>query len=155
MTRACTGIGSFQPSDRMLAWRASGSSEKENSSDIRARRLSGGLGRCNAHATVAAVPAIRREDVERVVALARLSMSEEELSRMARELDAVLGYVALLERVDTRGVPPTAHVVPLATPLRADEPQEPMDVALALANAPESDGASFVVPKVIEAEEAG
>ena len=101
------------------------------------------------------MPAILREDVERVVALARLAMGEDELSRMARELDAVLGYVAALERVDTRDVPPTAHVVPLATPLRADEPEAPMDPVLALANAPESEGTSFVVPKVIEAEEEG
>jgi aspartyl-tRNA(Asn)/glutamyl-tRNA(Gln) amidotransferase subunit C len=101
------------------------------------------------------VPAIEREEVERVVALARLAMGEEELSRMARELDAVLGYVALLERVDTRGVPPTAHVVPLATPLRADEPEPPLDPTLALANAPESEGSAFVVPKVIESEEEG
>jgi aspartyl-tRNA(Asn)/glutamyl-tRNA(Gln) amidotransferase subunit C len=106
-------------------------------------------------ATVGAVSATLREDVERVAALARLAMSAEELSRMARELEAVLGYVAALERVDTRDVPPTAHVVPLATPLREDTPAPPMDPALALANAPESDGSSFVVPKVIEAEEEG
>lgn len=101
------------------------------------------------------MPAIQREDVERVVALARLSLGEDELSRMARELDAVLGYVAALERVDTRDVPPTAHVVPLPTPLRADEPEPPLDPARALANAPESEGSAFVVPKVIEAEEEG
>jgi aspartyl-tRNA(Asn)/glutamyl-tRNA(Gln) amidotransferase subunit C len=120
-----------------------------------ARSLSPRPWHCNGHATVATVPAILREDVERVVSLARLAMSEDELARMARELDAVLGYVAALERVDTRGVPPTAHVVPLATPLRGDEPEPPMDPALALANAPEAEGTSFVVPKVIEAEEEG
>jgi aspartyl-tRNA(Asn)/glutamyl-tRNA(Gln) amidotransferase subunit C len=101
------------------------------------------------------VSAIGREDVERVVALARLALDEDELSRMARELDAVLGYVASLSRVDTRDVPPTAHVVPLATPLRDDVPSAPMDPELALGNAPEREGSSFVVPKVIEAEEEG
>jgi aspartyl-tRNA(Asn)/glutamyl-tRNA(Gln) amidotransferase subunit C len=101
------------------------------------------------------VSATLREDVERVAALARLALGEDELARMTRELEAVLGYVASLERVDTRDVPPTAHVVPLATPLRPDEPAPPLDPALALANAPESDGSSFVVPKVIEAEDEG
>jgi aspartyl-tRNA(Asn)/glutamyl-tRNA(Gln) amidotransferase subunit C len=101
------------------------------------------------------VSAIGREDVERVVALARLALDEDELARMARELDAVLGYVASLSRVDTRDVPPTAHVVPLATPLRDDVPSAPLDPELALANAPEREGSSFVVPKVIEAEEEG
>ena len=120
-----------------------------------ARSLSPCIRRCNAHATVGAVSATLREDVERVAALARLAMSEEELTRMARELEAVLGYVAALAKVDTRDVPPTAHVVPLATPLRDDVPAPPMDPALALSNAPESDGSSFVVPKVIEAEEEG
>jgi aspartyl-tRNA(Asn)/glutamyl-tRNA(Gln) amidotransferase subunit C len=99
--------------------------------------------------------AITREEVERVVSLARLSLDEAELSRMASELDAVLGYVATLERLDTRGIPPTAHVVPLPTPLRDDVPEPPMDAARALANAPLAEGSSFVVPKVIEAEEEG
>lgn len=99
--------------------------------------------------------AIGREDVERVVALARLALDEDELARMARELDAVLGYVASLSRVDTRDVPPTAHVVPLATPLRDDVPSAPLDPEQALLNAPEREGSSFVVPKVIEAEEEG
>ena len=120
-----------------------------------ARSLSPCIRRCNAHATVGAVSATLREDVERVAALARIELGEEELSRMARELESVLGYVAALSRVDTRDVPPTAHVVPLATPLRDDVPETPLDPSQALLNAPESDGSSFVVPKVIEAEEEG
>ncbi|MGH0033178.1 MAG: Asp-tRNA(Asn)/Glu-tRNA(Gln) amidotransferase subunit GatC [Myxococcota bacterium] len=96
---------------------------------------------------------ISREEVERVVALARLSVDEAELQRMARELDAVLGYVETLAGVDTEGVPPTAHVIPLATPMREDVPVEPIDPELAVANAPEHEGSAFVVPKVIEGEE--
>jgi aspartyl-tRNA(Asn)/glutamyl-tRNA(Gln) amidotransferase subunit C len=99
--------------------------------------------------------AITREEVERVVSLARLSLDEAELTRMASELDAVLGYVATLDRLDTRDVPPTAHVVPLPTPLREDVPEPPLDPARAVANAPEAEGFAFVVPKVIEAEEEG
>ena len=101
------------------------------------------------------MPAIVREEVERAVALARLSFDEADLSQLARALDAILGYVATLARVDTQGVPPTAHVVPLPTPLRDDVPEPPLDVELALANAPEREGSAFVVPKVIEAEEEG
>lgn len=98
---------------------------------------------------------IGREDVERVVALARLSLPEAELERMARELDAILGYVETLGRVDTEGVPPTSHVIPLATPLREDVPEAPIDPELALANAPERSGSAFVVPKVTLGEEEG
>ena len=96
---------------------------------------------------------ISREEVVRVVALARLSLDEEGLSRMARELGAVLEYVETLERVDTRDVPPTAHVLPLATPLREDVPEPPLDPELALANAPQRDGTAFVVPRVIDGED--
>jgi aspartyl-tRNA(Asn)/glutamyl-tRNA(Gln) amidotransferase subunit C len=101
------------------------------------------------------MPAITREEVERVVSLARLSLDEAELTRMASELDAVLGFVATLAELDTHGVPPTAHVVPLPTPLREDVPEPPLDPELALANAPQSAGSAFVVPKVIESEESG
>jgi aspartyl-tRNA(Asn)/glutamyl-tRNA(Gln) amidotransferase subunit C len=101
------------------------------------------------------MPASVREEVERAAALARLSLDEAELGRLAREIDAILAYVATLSRVDTQGVPPTSHVVPLPTPLRPDVPEPPLDVELALANAPERSGSAFVVPKVIEAEEAG
>jgi aspartyl-tRNA(Asn)/glutamyl-tRNA(Gln) amidotransferase subunit C len=98
---------------------------------------------------------ISREEVQRVVALARLSLSPGETERLTRELGAILGYVETLSRVDTRDVPPTSHVMALATPLRDDEPAEPMDPELAVANAPLASGSAFVVPKVIEGEEEG
>lgn len=98
---------------------------------------------------------ITRDEVRHVVALARLSLSDEELDRMARELDAILGYVETLSGVDTEGVPPTAHVIPLATPLRDDRPQAPIDPQKAVANAPLSAGSAFVVPRVIDGEEEG
>ncbi len=96
---------------------------------------------------------ITREEVERVAALARLSLDEGELRRVSEELAGILRYVETLERVDTEGVAPTAHVIPLATPLREDVPEAPIDPELAVANAPESAGTAFVVPKVIEGEE--
>ena len=101
------------------------------------------------------MPGISREEVERVGALARLSLSEEEIARLVHELDAILGYVETLQGVDTEGVPPTAHVIALATPQRGDTPVEPIDPELALANAPERSGSAFVVPKVIEGEGEG
>jgi aspartyl-tRNA(Asn)/glutamyl-tRNA(Gln) amidotransferase subunit C len=101
------------------------------------------------------MPSISREEVVRVASLARLSLSEQELARLETELTAILGYVETLERVDTRDVPPTSHAIPLATPLREDVAEPPIDPELALANAPQRSGSAFVVPKVIEAEEEG
>ena len=96
---------------------------------------------------------ISREEVDRVVALARLSLDEDGLARMARELDAILGYVETLERVDTHGVAPTCHVIPLATPMREDVAVPPLDPQLAVSNAPQREKTAFVVPKVIEGED--
>jgi aspartyl-tRNA(Asn)/glutamyl-tRNA(Gln) amidotransferase subunit C len=69
---------------------------------------------------------------------------------MSRDLEQMLEYVATLDRLDTEGVPPTAHGFELATPLRPDQPVEPLDPELAVANAPEREGTAFLVPKVLE-----
>jgi len=98
---------------------------------------------------------IARAEVERIVALARLAMDETGLDRMQRDLGAILDYVETLEGVDTEGVEPTAHVISLATPVREDVPETPMDPDLATSNAPEASGSAFVVPKVIGGEEEG
>jgi len=98
---------------------------------------------------------ITREVVEHVATLARLSLSDEEAARMAGELDTVLAYAEQLQQVDTGGVEPTAHPVPLPTPLREDRPGPALDPDLALANAPARRDSAFVVPRVIGDEDAG
>jgi len=98
---------------------------------------------------------VSREEVERIAALARLALTDAEADRAAAELEAILGYVELLESVDTEGVEPTRHVLPLATPMRDDRGVMSIDPELAVANAPELAGTAFVVPKVIEGEEEG
>jgi aspartyl-tRNA(Asn)/glutamyl-tRNA(Gln) amidotransferase subunit C len=91
--------------------------------------------------------------VNRIADLARLSVSDAEADRLAGELEAILAYAEQLAGLDTQGVPPTAHPVELATPLRADVPEPPLDPERALANAPQRDGFAFVVPRVIDGEE--
>jgi aspartyl-tRNA(Asn)/glutamyl-tRNA(Gln) amidotransferase subunit C len=98
---------------------------------------------------------IAREEVRRIAALARLSMDDAEIERMRHDLAAILSYVETLAGIDTTGVEPTAHVIPLATPMRADEPEPAMDPARAVANAPEASDSAFVVPRVIAGEEEG
>jgi aspartyl-tRNA(Asn)/glutamyl-tRNA(Gln) amidotransferase subunit C len=98
---------------------------------------------------------ITREDALRVAALARLSLSDAEADRMSAELDRVLEYAQLLQELDTRGVEPTAHAIPLPTPMRPDRPLPPLDPAVVLSNAPEHADAAFVVPRVIGDEDAG
>ena len=96
---------------------------------------------------------ISREEVARIAHLARLSLSDDEAGAMAADLDTILGYVEKLRALDTEGVPPTAHVLPVATPFRPDEPRPSLPPEVAVRNAPDSKGGAFVVPPVIQGED--
>lgn len=97
---------------------------------------------------------IERAEVERIAALARLDLTGAEADRMTADIEAILGYVASLGSLDTAGIEPTTHAVPLATPLRQDRAAPALDPERALANAPARDGFAFVVPKVLDEDEA-
>ncbi len=71
---------------------------------------------------------------------------------MQADLERILDYVAALAELDTLGVEPTAHAIAVATPLRPDEPDPPLDPEQVVANAPEKLGTAFLVPKVIDEE---
>jgi aspartyl-tRNA(Asn)/glutamyl-tRNA(Gln) amidotransferase subunit C len=94
------------------------------------------------------------EDVERVAELAHLELKPEETPAMLRDLNAILDYVAELNELDTAGVVPLAQVSELgdadAGVLRDDLPLPSLDRAAVMAQAPETDGVFFKVPKVIE-----
>jgi aspartyl-tRNA(Asn)/glutamyl-tRNA(Gln) amidotransferase subunit C len=92
---------------------------------------------------------ISREEVRHVARLARLDLADDVLDTLAEQLTGILDYMDTLNKVDTEGVVPTAHAVALTTPLRPDERRDHLDREAALANAPERDEDSFLVPKVI------
>jgi aspartyl-tRNA(Asn)/glutamyl-tRNA(Gln) amidotransferase subunit C len=98
---------------------------------------------------------ITREEVEHIAHLARLTLAGDEAERMTGDLDRILDYVGQLGELDTAGIEPTAHAIPLATPLREDRPLEPVDPEAALAGAPDRSGSAFAVPKVLAEEEEG
>jgi aspartyl-tRNA(Asn)/glutamyl-tRNA(Gln) amidotransferase subunit C len=93
---------------------------------------------------------ITREDVQHVARLARLQLSDAELERMREQLAAILGYIDTLRAVDTEGVEPTSHAVPLVNVMRADEVRSCVPVAEMLANAPDPVDGFFRVPRIIE-----
>ena len=97
---------------------------------------------------------ISLEDVEHVARLARLELSAAEKERMRKELDGILSYIDKLRALDTRGVEPTSHAVPMTNVMRDDEARPSVPQREMLANAPEVEGVFFRVPKIIE-EEAG
>jgi aspartyl-tRNA(Asn)/glutamyl-tRNA(Gln) amidotransferase subunit C len=98
------------------------------------------------------MPHINRTQIDRVAELARLSLCDDEADRLADELDAFLGYVETLNELDTQGIVPTSHPIPLVTPMRDDTPEPPIDPELAVRNAPQTAASAFVVPKVIDSE---
>jgi aspartyl-tRNA(Asn)/glutamyl-tRNA(Gln) amidotransferase subunit C len=98
---------------------------------------------------------ITRAEVERVALLARLSLSDQEALRFARELDSFLDYMDQLAEIDARDACALAHPSVVATPSRGDDPAAAMDPELVVANAPASAGSAFVVPKVVESEAEG
>ena len=93
---------------------------------------------------------ISLQEVEHVARLARLELSGAEKERMRRELDGILSYIDKLRALDTTGVEPTSHAVPLTNVLRDDveKPSLPRDEMLA--NAPDRQGELFRVPRIIE-----
>jgi aspartyl-tRNA(Asn)/glutamyl-tRNA(Gln) amidotransferase subunit C len=89
---------------------------------------------------------IDREQVLHVARLARLRLSDEEVTTMAGELSSILGHIEKLGELDLDGVAPTTHVVDVGNALRADEPRPSLPRDVVLEQAPDSDGEGFRVP---------
>lgn len=102
------------------------------------------------------------DDVRHVAELANLQLTAEEEPRMQRDLNAILGHIAELNQLDTAGVPAMAQVSEMLSAelggnvdatgaeLRVDEVRPSIDRGAVMAEAPETDGRFFKVPKVIE-----
>jgi len=92
---------------------------------------------------------LTREDAAYVARLARIDLDDAELDAFAGQLASVLEHAAEIARLDTDGVEPTAHPLPLRNVLRPDEirPSVPRDEVLAAAPAVE-DG-RFRVPRIL------
>jgi aspartyl-tRNA(Asn)/glutamyl-tRNA(Gln) amidotransferase subunit C len=93
---------------------------------------------------------ITPEDVEHVARLARLALSEAEKRQMRDELGSILAYIDTLQALDTEGVEPTAHVLPVVNVMREDEPRPCLPAETMLANAPDRRDAFVRVPRIIE-----
>ncbi|MDD2540249.1 MAG: Asp-tRNA(Asn)/Glu-tRNA(Gln) amidotransferase subunit GatC [Desulfuromonadaceae bacterium] len=89
-------------------------------------------------------------DVEYVARLARLELTPGEKELFAGQMGAILGYVEKLEGLNTDGIMPTSHAVPMENAFREDVIRPSIGLEKALFNAPEREGSFFAVPKVIE-----
>jgi len=93
---------------------------------------------------------ITRADVEHVARLARLALSDDELTELQEQLARILEHAERVTSLDTEGVPPTSHPVPLANVVRNDSVGECLTQDEALAGAPEAEAGQFRVPRIIE-----
>lgn len=94
--------------------------------------------------------AITRQDVEHVAYLARLGLDEEEKARLQQQLSKILETMRVLDRLDTRHIPPTAQVIPVRGVMREDVVRPSWPLELILQNAPARDGDAILVPAVFE-----
>ena len=93
---------------------------------------------------------ITREEIEHVARLARLELSEQEKEMFTGQMDAILAYVDKLNELETGGIVPTSHAVPMENAFRDDVVAESFGADRALLNAPDRSDDFFRVPKVIE-----
>ena len=95
------------------------------------------------------MPTLSRADVEHVAALARLGMTDEELTRLEGQLNHILEQYTKLAELDTEHIPPTAQTIELENILRDDVARPSLDPWDVLRNAPEREGEFVVVPAIL------
>ncbi|MCJ7675145.1 MAG: Asp-tRNA(Asn)/Glu-tRNA(Gln) amidotransferase subunit GatC [Sedimentisphaerales bacterium] len=93
---------------------------------------------------------IDQTQVKKVAKLSRLELTEEEVQEFTVQLSAILDYVEKLSELDTEGVEPLAHCLPISNVFRQDEIRESLGTEKTLANAPQRDGEFFKVPKILD-----
>ena len=93
---------------------------------------------------------ITDELMDKVARLAKLHLDGAEREALKEDFQRMLDFVGKLQEVDTSGVEPLIHMTEEVNRLRADIPQPPIDRKEMLDNAPETDGAFFMVPKVVK-----
>lgn len=92
--------------------------------------------------------AISRDEVLHVARLARLALTEDEVTRLTEELGAILEAVSVVAELDLADVPPTSHPLDLVNVWDEDEPRASLPLDDVFANAPDRDGDGFRVPPI-------
>lgn len=95
---------------------------------------------------------ITRDVVEYVAHLARLELLPSEVDLYTEQIDRILSHMDELNSLDTAGIEPTTHAIPLVNVFRPDTVDHNLEVGESLANAPDREAAFFKVPPIIETE---
>ena len=94
--------------------------------------------------------AVAKKDVDTVAGLARLYFTDSEKEELISTLNSILEYFDKLSELDTKGVEPLTHILPVENVMRKDEVKESLGQEKALENAPKHRNGHFVIPKVID-----
>jgi len=89
-------------------------------------------------------------DIEKVAKLARLELSEDEKKMFGSQMEQILTYMEQLNRIDTTGVEPMSHAIPIHNVFREDEVKVSVPQEEVLAIAPDQEDGHFKVPRIIE-----
>ena len=89
-------------------------------------------------------------DVKHIAELSRISLTDKEIETFSSQLNKIIEYVEQLNSLDTKGIEPTSHVIPLNNIMRDDSISTSLSVEEALKNAPDSTGNFYRVPKIID-----
>ena len=95
---------------------------------------------------------ISRADVEHLAKLAHISMTEQELEKMAGELAVIVDSVKTVSEAVSGDVPATSHPLPLTNVFREDEVGEVFTAEQSLSNAPDAEDGRFKVPAILDEE---
>ena len=93
--------------------------------------------------------AISEEQVRHVALLARLALTDDQVVRLGEDLNTILGHIDTIQQLDLDGVLPTAHPLDVVNVTREDRVRPGLSREDALRNAPETDGAAFVIPQIV------
>lgn len=96
------------------------------------------------------MPKLSLAEVEHVALLARLRLTEDEKHRMTEDLNVVLEHFESMQRLDTAGVEPTAHAIPMQNVLREDVSRPSLPREELVREAREAREEFFVVPRIVE-----
>jgi aspartyl-tRNA(Asn)/glutamyl-tRNA(Gln) amidotransferase subunit C len=93
---------------------------------------------------------ITKKDVEDIAALSRLEFSEQDKEKYKEQLNVILEYIEQLNELDTEGVMPTYHIMPMENVMREDIIEPSMDISKVLMNAPLTQKGCFKVPRILD-----
>ncbi len=88
--------------------------------------------------------------IQRLMTLSQLSLDGEAREKISRDLDAIIGFIEIMDQVDTEGVEPLAHAVDLDQPLREDRAVVDEDRDVFQSIAPKTADGFYLVPKVLD-----